>query len=72
MPCEWVIVVQSEDFASLSEIFGKLDLGKARGWEQHHVFIVILPLADTKGSRQEVSGDVTLAGDVSKFEVEFR
>ena len=72
MACKWVIVIQSEDFASLFEFFRELELGKARGGEQHHVFVVILPLVDTKGSGQEVGGDVTLARDVSKFEVEFR
>ena len=54
------------------EFFGKLKSGKARGGEQYHIFIVILPLVNTKGSGQEVGGDVTLAWDVSKFEVEFR
>jgi hypothetical protein len=49
-----------------------LYLGEACGGEQYHIFVVILPLVNTKGSGQEVGGDVTLAGDVSKFEVEFR
>ena len=55
---------------SLFEFFGELYLGETCGGEQYHIFIVILPLVNTKGSRQEVGGDVTLAGDVSKFEVE--
>ena len=54
------------------EVFRKLDLGEARSWEQYHILIVILPLANTKGSRQEVGRDVTLAGDMLKFEIEFR
>ena len=65
-------MVQSQDFTLLFEIFGELDLGKACGREQHHPFVVILPLVNTKGSGQEVSGDMTLAGDMLKFEVEFR
>ena len=66
-----MIVIQVKDFASLFKFFRELNLGKACSREQHHVFIVILPLANAKGSGQEVGGDVTLAGDVSKFEVEF-
>jgi hypothetical protein len=31
--CEWVIMVHSQDFMSLFEVFGELDLGKARSWE---------------------------------------
>ena len=68
---KWMIVVQAKDFVLLFEIFRELDLGKVHGWEQHHIFVVILPLADAKGSGQEVSGDVTLAWDVSKFKVKF-
>jgi hypothetical protein len=56
----------------LFEFFGELELGKSCGWEQHHVFVVILPLVNTKGSGQEVGGDVSFAWDVSKFEVKFR
>jgi hypothetical protein len=56
----------------LFEFFGELYLGKTCGGEQHHIFIVTLPLVNTKGSGQEVGGDVTFARDVSKFEVEFR
>ena len=67
-----MVVIQSQDLASLFEFFGELYLGKACGGEQHHVFIVVLPLVNTKGSRQEVGGDVTLARDMSQFEVEFR
>jgi hypothetical protein len=55
----------------LFEVFGELNLGKVCGWEQHHIFIVSLPLANTKGSGQEVGRNVVLARDVSKFEVEF-
>ena len=64
-------MVQLEDFASGFEIFGELDLGKACGWEQYHFFIVTLPLVNTKGSGQEISRDVTFAGDMSKFEAKF-
>ena len=70
--CKWVIVVQAKNFASLFELFGELSLGEMCGGEQHHVFIVILPLANTKGSGQEVGGDVMLAGDMLQFEVKFR
>ena len=49
-----------------------MELGKACGWEQYHVFVVILPLVNTKGLGQEIGRDVTFARDVSKFEVEFR
>ena len=56
---------------SLFEFFGELEFGKARSREQHHVFIVLLPVVNTKGSGQEVGGDVAFARDVSKFEVEF-
>ena len=72
MAGEWVVVVLSQDFALLFELFGELYLGETRGGEQHHIFIVILPLVNTKGSGQEVGGNVTFARDVSKFEVEFR
>ena len=71
MSCERMIVVQAEDFMSLFKFFRELDLGKACSGEQHHIFIVILPLANTKGSGQEVGRDVMLARDVLKFEVEF-
>ena len=56
---------------SLLEFFGELYLGKMCGGEQHHVFIVILPLVNTKGSGQEVGRDVTLARDMSEFKVKF-
>ena len=58
-------MIKSQDFASLFKFFGELKLGKARGGEQYHVSIVILPLVNTKGSGQEVSRDVTLARDMS-------
>ena len=66
-----MIVVQAKDFTSLFEIFRELDLGKAHSWKQHHFFIVILSLVNTKGLGQEVGRDVMLAGDVLKCEVEF-
>jgi hypothetical protein len=56
----------------LFKFFRELNLGEVHGWEQHHIFIVVLPLVNTKGPGQEVGGDVTLARDMSKFEVEFR
>ena len=67
-----MIMIQSQDFTLLFEIFRELNLGKACSKEQYHFFIVILPLVNTKGSGQEVSGDVMLAGNMSKFKVEFR
>ena len=33
MACEWVIVIQSQDFTSLFEFFGELELGEARSGE---------------------------------------
>ena len=32
------------------KVVTELDLGKVCGREQHHIFIVILPLVNTKGS----------------------
>ena len=62
---------ENHNIALLFKFFRELNVGKACGQEQHHIFIVILPLANTKGSGQEVGRDVALAGDMSKFEVEF-
>jgi hypothetical protein len=46
------------------EFFRELKSGETCGREQYHIFVVILPLVNTKGLGQEVSGDVTFARDV--------